>query len=64
MRPLGKSVWLVVSAAVLLLACLPLLSQTNTARILGSVSDSTGAAVSGATNTTEARMVRIERVDI
>ena len=49
MHPLGKSVWLVVSAAVLLLACHPLLAQTNTARILGSVTDSTGAALSGAT---------------
>jgi len=49
MRPLGKSVSLVVSAAVLLLACHPLLGQTNTARILGSVTDSTGAALKGAT---------------
>jgi Carboxypeptidase regulatory-like domain len=34
-----------------LVACLPLLSQSNTGRILGTVTDQTGAAVSGATVT-------------
>jgi hypothetical protein len=48
MRPLGKSAWLVVSAAAVLLACHPLLAQTNTGRILGRVTDSTGAALNGA----------------
>jgi len=48
MRPLGKSAWLVVSAAAVLLACHPLLAQSNTGRILGSVADSTGAALNGA----------------
>ncbi|HWX93240.1 MAG TPA: carboxypeptidase regulatory-like domain-containing protein [Terriglobales bacterium] len=48
MRPLGKSAWIVVSAAAVFLACHPLLAQTNTGRILGSVTDSTGAALDGA----------------
>src|SRR5580704_15191560 len=34
---------------VALLVCLPLFSQTNTGRVLGSVTDQTGAALSGAT---------------
>jgi len=48
MRFLGKSAWLVVPAAAALLACHSLLAQTNTGRILGSVTDSTGAALDGA----------------
>jgi len=38
----------VVALLALLLMCLPLLAQTNTGRILGSVTDQTGAAVNGA----------------
>jgi hypothetical protein len=40
-----------VGLAVLLLACLPLAAQTNTGRILGTVTDQSGGAVNGATVT-------------
>ena len=38
-------------AGLMLLACLPLLSQTYTSRILGTVTDASGAALKGATVT-------------
>ncbi|MBZ5719094.1 MAG: TonB-dependent receptor [Acidobacteriia bacterium] len=40
-----------VGLAGLLLACLPLVAQTNTGRILGTVTDQSGGAVNGATVT-------------
>jgi hypothetical protein len=40
--------WL-CAGLLLFLGCIPLFSQTNTGRILGSVNDQTGAAVAGAT---------------
>ncbi len=48
MRPLTEAVRPAVFAAISLLACLPLMAQTNTGRILGTVADSTGAALNGA----------------
>ena len=49
MRPLGKWFRSVASVTVLFLLSHSLLAQTNTGRILGSVTDSSGAAVNGAT---------------
>lgn len=46
-----KAVWIsavLISASLL---CLPLFSQTSTGRILGNISDASGAAISGATVT-------------
>ena len=40
-----------LGAGLMLLACLPLLSQTYTSRILGTVTDASGAALKGATVT-------------
>jgi hypothetical protein len=40
-----------LGASLMLLACLPLLSQTYTGRILGTVTDASGAALKGATVT-------------
>ncbi len=48
MRLLTDVVRLAVFAAISLLVCSPLVAQTNTGRILGTVSDSTGAALNGA----------------
>jgi hypothetical protein len=49
MRPLTKVVCPAMLAAIALFATVPLVSQTNTGRVLGSVADPTGATVSGAT---------------
>ena len=49
MRLVTRVRQLLVCAALLVLTSLPLLSQTNTGRILGSVTDQTGAALNGAT---------------
>jgi len=48
MRLLTDVVRLAVFTAISLLVCSPLVAQTNTGRILGTVSDSTGAALNGA----------------
>src|SRR6266478_10117010 len=48
MRLLTDVVRPAVFAAISLLVCSPLVAQTNTGRILGTVSDSTGAALNGA----------------
>jgi len=48
MRLLTDVVRPAVFAAISLLVCSPLIAQTNTGRILGTVSDSTGAALNGA----------------
>src|SRR5258708_20189740 len=48
MRLLTDFVRPAVLAAISLLACSLLVAQTNTGRILGTVSDSTGAALNGA----------------
>ena len=42
---------LAASFCILVLSCLPLVAQSSTGRILGTVTDATGAAVSGATIT-------------
>src|SRR5579864_8486600 len=47
MRSLTKAIRLVGFIAMFL-ACLPLLAQTYTGRILGTVTDQTGAALTGA----------------
>ena len=49
MRPLTTVIRPTVFAVTLLFVCLPLRAQTNTGRILGTVTDSTGAALNGAT---------------
>jgi hypothetical protein len=46
--PVTETVRVLIGCLAVLLVCLPLLSQTNAGRILGSVSDQTGAALSGA----------------
>jgi hypothetical protein len=51
MRSAAKAVRLLASILCASLVSLPLLSQTYTGRILGDVSDATGAAVAGATVT-------------
>jgi len=48
MRPVTRVFWFLTLAALLLFTRIPLLSQSNTGRILGSVTDQTGAALSGA----------------
>lgn len=48
MGPLGKSLRVLGLTVAVLLVCQAVLAQTNTGRILGSVTDSTGAAVNGA----------------
>jgi len=49
MRSAAQAVRLLASISCALLVSLPLLSQTYTGRILGSVTDASGAAVAGAT---------------
>jgi hypothetical protein len=46
-----SAIWAQGAILVLLFACLPVVGQSNTGRILGSVTDQTGAAVVGATVT-------------
>lgn len=48
---LGKTIQVFAGIIGVLLVCLPLFSQTYTARILGAVQDPSGAAISGATVT-------------
>jgi Carboxypeptidase regulatory-like domain/TonB dependent receptor len=48
MRPVTTVFWLLVLAVLVLQPSLPLLAQSNTGRILGTVTDQTGAALNGA----------------